>query len=92
MINDEIKKQKEMKMLKFEIYEPKEEKRDEIIRLRLISGMDGVKVCAVDRNGNREASGSLVLFRKDGMIRLLSDISKFLGFDLDGDGRIKVQR
>lgn len=58
-------------------------------RLRLVKHDGCVTLCAVNKLGERLASGSLLKITEKG-IYLCSSVDRTLGFDLTADGRLKV--
>ena len=70
-----------------EIYnEPME---DEVLRVNLVYDSDGVKLVAVDQNGEPQKDGSICRITNDGKVFYYSGISEDLGLSLDEDGRIQ---
>jgi len=77
--------------MKLEIYGEQQEKLEQIVRLRLEKSEDAISVIAVKENGNRISWGHLMKFLPSGQIHFSQLINPDLGFDLDKDGRIKIQ-
>lgn len=75
-----------MELKLFEEYKKKEE-----YYLRLMhSGASIVELAVVDEDGNRCSCGTLLTITQKGIIILHSHISPKFGFDLDEQGRLKV--
>lgn len=78
--------------MKLEVYEEKEEKEKKTVRLRLKDYEDGdVSLLVVDKDGDEMKAGTLLVLQEDGTLYLNENISKDLGFKLDGDGKLKVE-
>ena len=75
--------------MKLEIYrENKTEK--ELTRIILIRDGKDIDVVCVDANGKPLKDGHILGFRPGGGVYLYADIDADLGFDTDGEGRIKT--
>lgn len=78
--------------MKLEVYEEKEKKEKKTVRLRLKDYEDGdVSLLVVDKDGDEMKAGTLLVLQEDGTLYLNENISKDLGFKLDGDGKLKVE-
>ena len=51
-----------------------------------------IAVVAVDINGIAIEQGYLLAIKSNGRIKLYSDVSKDLGFELDNEGRIEIEK
>lgn len=78
--------------MKLEIYEPENGKvQEEPVRLRLSQLDNGIIFLdVVDENGNGVTT--LLDITSDGKIELLSDVDDNLGFQLDKDGCVIVEK
>lgn len=76
--------------MKLEVYSEDEEE-DKTVRLRFLEyGGGNFIVTVVDKRGNRLSQGDLIWFNKDGTIHRETSVNPDLGFQLDKDGRIKL--
>lgn len=77
--------------MKLEIYSEQLKMSERITRLRLEKSGDEISIVAVRENGSYIDSGHLMRFFPGGQIRLFQHVNPDLGFDLDEEGRIKIQ-
>ena len=63
---------------------------DKVVRIDVKQSADGIVINAVDENGDIVAGGHLVKLRTTGRIWHCRNVDPDLGFDLDGNGRIKL--
>ena len=72
------------------VYREKQSKEPQTIFLALRQELGGITVTAVNENGNRFSSGSLLRFHTDGTITACTSVNPNLGFDLKPNGSIKT--
>lgn len=77
--------------MKIEIF-GEEEKKEEILRLRLKRGYGGesVTLVAVDEEGDPIMCGNLLTINENGSLTLHCSVSRDLGLKLDASGTIVV--
>lgn len=74
----------------FEIYE---EEGEEVTKLRLMYTSHGkIYLAAVDDEGEPLRDGAIASILPDGTLRLYRSIKYDLGFQLDREGRIKIEK
>ena len=73
-------------------YEVFDEKDSGIVRLKLsITDFGAVRVEAVDAKGNNISGGHLLQLTLSGKLRRTRYVNPGLGFELDDEGRIKLE-
>ena len=77
--------------MKLEIYEEQEVEKDETIRLTLIESMGSIDLIIVNREGQRLRDAAILTINDDGTMKRLQNLSQSHGFQLDEEGRIKME-
>lgn len=72
--------------------EDKEDKTKPPVCLRLVEGYEGIILIACDEDGGERNLGNLLKISKNGKIYLCQKVNKNLGFQLDSNGRIEVEK
>ena len=76
-------------MDKFKVYESKEETKKPT-QFKLENWQGGVKLIAVDSDGDRLSCGTILKITDEGKLSLDRNIDSTLGLDLDSDGEINL--
>jgi hypothetical protein len=76
--------------MKLKVFEQKKEQEREVF-LRLVKEGDDIQLNAVDEKGGSVYHGYLLRIKKDGTIYRHDNVNPALGFQLDSDGRIKIE-
>lgn len=75
----------------FKIYE-KDKQPDKDVYLKLVFDGDDLDLVACDEYGETYTAGYLLEITSDGKLCLYSDVDEALGFCLDKNGRIQVEK
>ena len=63
-------------------------RQDEVVRLRLVDALDGVRLIAVDQDGAQVRCGSLLRITSRG-VNFSHSVGRELGFELDRYGSLR---
>ena len=77
--------------LNLEIYDDTKPVVKPPVFLKLLSTLSDIKVVVVNEKGRTLTSGHLLRFNNDGSVFTYPGVASELGFQLDDEGRIKVQ-
>lgn len=77
--------------MELKIFEAKEKVKQQVY-LRLVEGYEGIILIACDEDGGERNLGNLLKISKNGKIYLCQKVNKNLGFQLDSNGRIEVEK
>ena len=78
--------------MKYKIYNDEKKDKEETCTLRLMREDRYIQVVAVDHLGERVPLGTIVSFNKEGLLIMHPNISKDIGFQLDGHGCIQISK
>jgi len=75
-------------MPKIKVYQ-KTESEEPVVRLKLEQGNGYVDLVAVDKHGYRVSQGYIATIYESGRMHRCGSVDPGLGFQLDGNGRVK---
>lgn len=83
--------------MKLHIYESASEHKsacgEKEVYLKLVKGLDGrIHVVACDKDGRESTCGYLLSFMPNGKIMRQQGVGSYLGFELNKEGQVKVEK
>lgn len=75
--------------MKFKVYK-EQDKKEKIVRFKIDEHLGGIRLIAVDEDGERLEKGSILAINPEGKLELYLGIVTDLGLELDELGAIKI--